>query len=64
VTTYFGDGSHTRDLSYTVGAAANRIANNARWASDNHRQTEVDDLFAQWDSDLLELLSLPGLDDE
>ena len=53
--------SHTRDLSYTVGASANRIANDSRWASDNHRQTEVDDLFAEWDSDPLALLSLPDL---
>ena len=32
--------SHTRDLSYTVGAAANRIANDTRWARDNHRQAK------------------------
>ena len=53
--------SHTRDLSYTVGASANRIADDSRLARDNHRQTEVDDLFAQWESDPLELLSLPDL---
>jgi hypothetical protein len=29
-------------------------------ANDKHR-TEVDDLFAQWESDPLELLSIPGL---
>ncbi len=52
--------SHTRDLSYTVGASANRIADNTRWANDKHH-TEVDDLFAEWDSDPLELLSLPDL---
>ncbi|MHB8971019.1 MAG: hypothetical protein ACYC3X_11400 [Pirellulaceae bacterium] len=51
--------SHTRDLSYTVGAAANRLANDSV-ANDRHH-TEVDDLFAQWDSDPLELLSLSGL---
>ena len=51
--------SHTRDLSYTVGAAANGIAND-RVASYKHH-TEVDDLFAQWESDPLELLSLPDL---
>ena len=51
--------SHTRDLSYTVGASANRIAND-RVANDK-RHTEVDDLFAQWESDPLELLSLPDL---
>jgi hypothetical protein len=28
---------------------------------DSHRQTEVDDLFAQWESDPLELLSFPDL---
>jgi hypothetical protein len=38
-----------------------RIADDNRWARDNHRQTDVDDLFAQWDSDPLELLSLPNL---
>ncbi len=32
-----------------------------RWANDNDRQSEVDDLFAQWESDQLELLSLPDL---
>ena len=51
--------SHTRDLSYTVGGLrpANRIANDSV-ANDKHH-TEVDDLFAQWESDPLELLSLP-----
>ncbi len=53
--------SHARDLSYTVGASANRLADNSRWASDHHRDTEVDDLFAEWDSDPLELLSLSDL---
>ena len=53
--------SHTRDLSYTVGTSANRIANNSRSARDNHRQAEVDDLFAQWESDPLQLLSLTDL---
>ncbi len=51
--------SHTRDLSYTVGAVAYRVAND-RVANDHHH-TEVDDLFAEWDSDPLELLSLPNL---
>ena len=56
--------SHTRDLSYTVGASAlaepvaHRIANDSV-ANDKHH-TEVDDLFAQWDSDPLEPLSFPG----
>ena len=53
--------SHTRDLSYTVGASANRLADNSRSARDNHRQAEVDDLFAQWESDPLQLLSLTDL---
>ncbi|MHB8971530.1 MAG: NHL repeat-containing protein [Pirellulaceae bacterium] len=51
--------SPTRDLSYTVGASANRLANDSV-ASDQHH-TEVDDLFAQWDYDPLELLSFPDL---
>jgi hypothetical protein len=51
--------SHTRDLSYTVGASANRIANDSV-ANDKHH-AEVDDLFAEWDSDPLGLLSLPDL---
>jgi hypothetical protein len=51
--------SHTRDLSYIVGAAANRLANDSV-ANDKHH-TEVDDLFAQWESDPLQLLSLPDL---
>jgi hypothetical protein len=37
------------------------IANELGWARDSHRQTEVDDLFAQWESDPLQLLSLPDL---
>jgi hypothetical protein len=53
--------SLTHDLSYTVGASANRSTDNSRWANDNHRQTEVDDLFAQWDADPLELLSVSDL---
>jgi hypothetical protein len=53
--------SPTRVLSYTVGASANRIADDSRWARANHHQAEVDDLFAQWESDPLELLSFPGL---
>ena len=51
--------SHTRDLSYSVGAAANRLANDSV-ANDKHHP-EVDDLFAQWDSDPLELFSFPDL---
>jgi hypothetical protein len=51
--------SHTRDLSYTVGASANRLTND-RVANDKHH-TEVDDLFAEWESDPLELLRLPDL---
>ena len=51
--------SPPRDLSYTVGASANRLANDSV-ANDKHH-TEVDDLFAQWESDPLELLSLPDL---
>ena len=51
--------SPTRDFSYTVGASTNRLAND-RVANDKHH-TEVDDLFAQWDSDPLALLSLSDL---
>ncbi|MHB8974465.1 MAG: NHL repeat-containing protein [Pirellulaceae bacterium] len=51
--------SHTRDLSYTVGASSNRLANDSV-ANDKHH-TDVDDLFAEWDSDPLELLSFPDL---
>ena len=51
--------SHTRDLSYTVGASANRVANDSV-ANDKHH-SEVDDLFAQWDSDPLALFSVPDL---
>ena len=47
--------SHTPDLSYTVGAGANRITGNNRLANDKHH-TEVDDLVALCDSDLLALL--------
>ncbi|MHB8969628.1 MAG: hypothetical protein ACYC3X_05575 [Pirellulaceae bacterium] len=50
--------THTRDLSYTVGASANRIANDSV-AHDKHH-SEVDELFAQWNSDPLQLLSFPG----
>ena len=38
-----------------------RLTDDSRRARDSHRQTEVDDLFAEWESDPLELLSLPGL---
>ena len=38
---------------------ANRLAND-RVANDKHH-TEVDDLFAQWESDQLELFSFPEL---
>ena len=54
-----GNGSNTRDLSYTVGASANRIADDSV-ANDQHH-TEVDDLFAQWESDPLELFSFSDL---
>ena len=56
---------NTHDLNYTVGASAlaepvaHRLANDSL-ANDKHH-TEVDDLFAQWESDPLELLSLPDL---
>ncbi len=53
--------SHTRDLSYTVGAAPNYLTDDNRWASDNDSQADVDDLFAEWDSDPLGLLSVPDL---
>ncbi len=58
---------NTRDLSYTVGASAlaepvaHRIVDDSRWANDNHRQAEVDDLFAQWESGPLQLFSFPNL---
>ena len=38
-----------------------RITEDSRGARDNHRQTEVDDLVAQWDSDPLQLLSRSDL---
>ncbi len=38
-----------------------RITDDYRWARANHRQTKVDDLFAQWESDPLQLLSFPDL---
>jgi len=53
--------SHTSDLSYTVGASANLLTNDSRVANDKHH-TEVDDLFAQWESDPLELVSLSDLE--
>ena len=40
--------------SSNLGLANDRVANDTRHA-------EVDDLFAQWESDPLELLSLPDL---
>ena len=57
--------SHTRDLSYTVGASARESGTPHRGrlslGRDNHHQAEVDDLFAQWESDPLQLLSFPDL---
>ena len=38
-----------------------RIADYWRCVCDNRLPTEVNDLFAEWESDPLELLSLPGL---
>lgn len=54
--------THTRDLRCTVGAAANCIADDNRWATDNDSQSEVDELFALWESLPLALRRLPGLD--
>jgi hypothetical protein len=53
--------SSTRDLSYTVGAAPNYLADDNHRASDNDSQSDVDDLFAEWDSDPPALLSFPDL---
>ena len=39
--------------------AAHRITDDSRLARNNHRQAAVDDLFAQWESDPLGLLSFP-----
>ena len=55
--------SHTRDLSYTVGAAPNYLTDDNRWATDRDSQADADDLFAEWDSDPLELAGLPSLDE-
>ena len=41
--------------------AAHRITDDSRLARNNHRQAAVDDLFAQWESDPLGLLSFPDL---
>ena len=49
-------GGESASLEPTV-----RLADAFRWARDNHRKTEVDDLFAEWESDPLELLSVPDL---
>jgi hypothetical protein len=54
-------GTDTRHLSYIVGTSANRITDDSRWARANHRQADIDNLFSQWESDPLELLSLPDL---
>ena len=40
---------------------AHRIADDSHSARNNYRQTEVDDLFAEWESDPLGLLSFPDL---
>ncbi len=53
--------THARDLSYSVGAAPDYLTDDNRWVNDNDSHSDVDDLFAQWDSDPLELLSLPDL---
>lgn len=46
---------------YTIGAAASRVSIDSRISRDHHGDAERDDLFAQWDSDPLALLSVPGL---
>ncbi|MHB8973801.1 MAG: hypothetical protein ACYC3X_16635 [Pirellulaceae bacterium] len=38
-----------------------RLTDDSRGARGNHRQADVDDLFAQWASDPLQLLSFPDL---
>jgi len=53
--------SHTRDLSYAVGAAPNYLTGDNLWATVNDSQSDVDDLFAAWTPTPLELLSLPDL---
>ncbi len=50
-----------RVASALAEPVAHRITDDSRWANDNHHQTEVDDLFAQWESDPLQLLSFPDL---
>ncbi len=48
-----------RVVSALAEPVAHRIADDARWANDNHHQTEVDDLFAQWESDPLATVESP-----
>ncbi len=49
------------DLNSAISALASRFADCTRWGIDNHFQSRVEDLFAQWDSDPLELLSVAEL---
>jgi hypothetical protein len=49
------------DTNYIIGTAANRLTIDTPIARDQHRETERDDLFAEWDSDLVALLTLPDL---
>jgi len=53
--------SHARDLSFTVGAAPSYLTGDNRRATDYDSQADVDDLFAEWESDPLALLTLPDL---
>ncbi len=46
---------------FTVGAAPSYLTGDNRWATDHDSQADVDDLFAEWDADPLELVSLPDL---
>ncbi len=45
----------------TLRFACNPIADDSRLVRDNHHQAKVDDVFAEWDTDPLQLLSLPDL---
>ena len=53
--------SRTRDLSYTVGTAPSYLTGDNRWTTDHDSQADADDLFAERESDPLELVSVSGL---
>jgi hypothetical protein len=51
----------TRGFGGAAGGSANRTADDIDWVHDNSQPAELDELFPQWEFDLLHLSSFPKL---